>query len=93
MKFIRPDESPRTTGRVRGLSARERAQQAAIEKQLSRYLLLSCGCFQTLETAERYAFCALTILGEIHVFCEKCDDFFKIVKNKPKADYPDNPLF
>ena len=93
MKITHPWEVEARAHPVRGLSARERAAQAAIEKQLSRYLKLSCGHFETLETAERYAFAALSILGELHVFCEKCNDFARIVKIKSVTEYPDNPLF
>lgn len=78
---------------ARPLSARERAQQAAIEKQLSRYLVLSCGHNQTLEDTERYAFASLRILGILHLYCERCADFARIADKKPQAPLPDTPLF
>jgi hypothetical protein len=77
----------------RPLSAAEKARQAAIEKQLSRYLVLSCGHMQTLETSERYAFAALSILGILHLFCERCGDFSTILPKKERIELPEEPLF
>lgn len=91
MKIKRPKEAGEITPRP--LSARERAQKAAIEKQMSRYLDLSCGHMQTLETSERYAFAALSILGVLHLYCERCGDFSTIAPKKERPELPEEPLF
>lgn len=92
MKLIRPGEAREP--RARGLSAREMARQAAIEKQLSRYIKLSCGHMQTIETSEVYAFCALRTLGNVQLYCERCAVYSTIVPNRrSKMEYPQEPLF
>jgi hypothetical protein len=91
VKIRKPYEAGEPSARP--LSAAEKARAAAIEKQLSRYLVLSCGHMQTLETSERYAFAALSILGVLHLFCERCNDFATIAPKEESPEYPEEPLF
>lgn len=79
-----------------GLSAREMAVKAAIEAGASRYIELTCGHFITVETKERYAFCAIkSQFGSVQIYCENCDDFYYHVppKARPIEDIPQTPLF
>lgn len=93
MKFRQPGEAREP--RVRGLSARERAQQAAIERSLSRHVHLTCGHYLTLDVIKIYAFAVLRDeLGTIMIYCEHHDDFYYQVKSKPrKVENIDSPLF
>ena len=92
MKITPPGGNAREP-RARGLSAREVAQRMAIEKSLCRYIQLSCGHLQTVETGEVYAFCSLVVLGTIQLYCERCGDFRTIEAKRIKVELPDNPLF
>lgn len=65
------------------------ARQAAIEKQMSKYLHLSCGHIQVFETFERYRFAA----KQGKTYCEECDELVTIVKPPKKPPLPEEPLF
>jgi hypothetical protein len=64
----------------RGRKPRYRAQAAAVEKSLSRYLHLVCGHMVAVEVAQLYDF-APHQLGTY--FCEYCEQFHpRIVRPK-----------
>lgn len=65
------------------------ARQAAIEKQLSKYLHLSCGHFQSYDTFEVYRFAAKS--GE--TYCENCERTVKIAYPRKAKPLPETPLF
>jgi hypothetical protein len=65
------------------------ARQAAIEKNLSKYLHLACGHLQTYESFEVYRFAAKSGF----TYCEECDDVMQIVKPPKQPPLPETPLF
>lgn len=75
--------------KARGLTPAQRAQQAAIERSLSRYIKLECGHYTTPDDQ-------LFLSGPPHppktLYCEYCD---KWVFQMPKPIYaqPDEPPF
>jgi hypothetical protein len=69
---------------------KELARQAAREKGLAKYICISCGHYTDLETQQVYGF-ARPKRG--YVWCEKCDDWLRVMpKRKPKP-LPETPLF
>jgi len=69
---------------------REMARQAALEKNLARYIPIMCGHMTDLETQHRYA---VWRPKRGLVYCDKCDDWLA-VKPPPKATvYPQQPMF
>lgn len=65
------------------------ARQAAIEKQLSKYLHLECGHLQTYETFQVYRFAAKSGV----TYCENCEKTVKIAKPPKAAPLPQEPMF
>lgn len=65
------------------------ARQAAIERELCKYLHLSCGHLQAYETFEVYRFAAKS--GE--TYCENCESTVKIVFRRKAAPLPQEPMF
>lgn len=80
MKIIQPES--------RGRKPRySKAQEAAIERSLSRYLYLECGHLVTLEDAKLYDF--ITHKAGSY-YCEKDENFFPL-KSPPaivNLEYP-----
>jgi len=73
--------------RPRG-SALSKAQEAAIEAQMARYVRLSCGHLTTREVLVIYA-----CFGKVDTFCEVCGDW-KQPADKPKpVPVPAEPMF
>lgn len=65
------------------------ARQAAVEKQLSKYLHLSCGHLQTYETFQVYRFAAKSGV----TYCEQCESPMQIAKPPKAAPIPQEPMF
>jgi hypothetical protein len=66
------------------------ARQAAIERELARYIHIECGHYTELETQQRYA--VLRPKGH-PVYCEKCDKWLKPMPPSPRQQLPETPLF
>jgi hypothetical protein len=87
VKLIPPDSAPSGySGRGRPVSARN----AAAEKEMARYLSLSCGHFTDREMAVLFSVFAENIRD---IYCWNCDKFVKLTAARKPATYPDNPLF
>lgn len=89
MKFIDPTyRAPEPSERrVRG-SALSKAQEAAIERSLSRYVALSCGHVTTKEVMVLYA-----VFGRVDTYCETCGDWFQLAPKNEPVILPEEPMF
>lgn len=86
MRFQDPTV-PRGHNRPRG-SGMSRAQEAAIESELARYVALECGHLTTREVIILYA-----CFGRVETYCETCEDWKDIAKKTRPVAYPAVPLF
>jgi len=68
----------------------DRAKEAAIEKERSRYVKLDCGHMTTWDVDLLYS----VWRPNKHVsFCENCGDWKSFAPKPPPVIYPDVPLF
>ena len=89
MRVVKRANYSSQTGGGRAEMQRALARQAAIERQLSKYLHLSCGHLQTYETFQVYRFAAKS--GT--TYCEQCEKPMTIAKPPKRSPLPDNPMF
>lgn len=89
MKIYTPGDSPAPNG-GRAIPGYDKAKEAAIEKQLSQYIVLVCGHFTTWEMDELFSFGRP---ARNKMWCEKCGKW-KVKKPRPKTrELPSEPLF
>jgi hypothetical protein len=72
---------------------REMARQAAMEKEMARYIQIACGHVSDLETQQRYAVFRPKKKGQF-VFCETCGKWLRPKTYRvTRQNYPETPLF
>lgn len=94
IKITPPHSAEQSTGHLsKAVMQREMARQAAQEKELVRYIKISCGHITDLETQHQYAvFRATKRQGQ--VFCEQCCKWLPVEKKvTPVTTYSETPLF
>lgn len=69
-------------------SAMSKAQEAAIERELSRYVPLECGHLTTREVIIIY-----TCFGKVDTYCETCEEWRDIAKKSKPVPVPAEPMF
>lgn len=89
MRVVKRANPLSQTGGSRAEMQRALARQAAVEKQLSKYLHLSCGHLQTYETFQVYRFAAKSGV----TYCEQCESPMQIAKPPKAAPIPQEPMF
>ena len=68
----------------------DRAKEAAIEKERSRYVKLNCGHLTTWDTD---LFHSLWRPDKNKSYCENCGKWVEFAPKPPPTIYPDVPLF
>lgn len=96
MKLVRHDSEPPSPGAYRGraapgVSAAQRARDAAVEKALARYTTLACGHITTREEILSYLAWATDPLKRC--YCEKCGKYVAVKPPATAAVVPEEPMF
>jgi hypothetical protein len=91
VRVIHRTNSVPSSGRVSRKDMQLRlARLAAIERSLSRYLHLTCGHYQTLETFDQYL---VFRPKKGWTFCENCNENVEIAKPPKRPPLPEEPMF